>query len=140
MIRDLLELKERYLFGNDIERHVGKYTCISEPTNGYEEIDEPVVPVKLKEKDKLKIKGVLGILSREEAIKLARAERKKQPQGAHESKPFRYRRPVLCVETGLVFESTTDAWNWHYEVTGLKSDIYTCCEHQSKTRAGFHFR
>lgn len=102
MIRDLLELKSRYLFGNDIERHVGKYTCISEPTNGYEEIDEPVVPVKLKEKDKRKIARVIEICERIEAEKAETLQRQIDKKLVN-----RRNKPVMCVETGEVFDSVS---------------------------------
>ena len=48
--------------------------------------------------------------------------------------------PVMCVETGQVFESANDARLWHYIETGFKSDINYSCKKGSATKPGYHFR
>lgn len=47
-------------------------------------------------------------------------------------------KPVMCVETGVVFDSCTEASRW----VGLKSErcISLCCKGKQKTAGGYHWK
>lgn len=54
---------------------------------------------------------------------------------------------VLCVETGIVYESSYDAANWLINERGIKGSIANvagcvrqCCRGESKTSRGFHWK
>ena len=71
-------------------------------------------------------------------LKAAKPVKAKKSPKNNIGKPYRDRKPVMCLETQEVFESILDAMDWHYKTTGFKSDIYNACIRGNATKGGYH--
>lgn len=82
-------------------------------------------------------KGVPHSKEHCEAISKALTGKKKTPEAIRNNQLAQHRKPVICVETGIQYESLSEA----ERQTGILGEtISRCCRGKQKTASGYHWR
>ena len=119
------------------EYYIKKYNSIENGFNLNSGGDNKLHSQETKDKMSETRKGVPHSKEHCEAISKALTGKKKTPEAIRNNQLAQHRKPVICIETEIEYESLSDA----QRKTGILGEtISRCCRGKQKTAGGYHWR